>query len=228
MSITSFIRDLAAFEGDKVFNPYAHVCSAHDRHDAARIRRRNLSELIKSALNGGATTIWVARDLGYRGGRRTGLALTDEAHLSRLAEVFKADKIEKATKGPLVAERTATVIWQMLARIREPVMLWNVFPFHPHEAEDPMTNRCHTRAEREAAEPFLDSLIEMLKPQKAVAIGRDAAAALDGLSIPVYCARHPSYGGQSEFIEQIETLYGLKPQQPRQRHLDLEVSPQHA
>ena len=30
----------------------------------------------------------------------------------------------------------------------KPVMLWNVFPFHPHEADDPMSNRCHTRSER--------------------------------------------------------------------------------
>jgi len=29
----------------------------------------------------GSNTIWMGRDLGYRGGRRTGLALTDEAHL---------------------------------------------------------------------------------------------------------------------------------------------------
>jgi len=224
MTITSFIRDLAAFEGERVFNPYAQRCEKYDRFDAARIRRRNLNELMKSAIEGGASTIWVARDLGYRGGRRTGLALTDEAHLSCLAEVFEADKIQRATKGPLVAERTATVIWRMLARIDEPVMLWNVFPFHPHEAGDPMSNRCHTRAEREAAAPFLEALIEMLKPTKLVAIGRDAACALEGLPIPIYQARHPSYGGQNEFIEQIETLYGLTPEPPRQGRLDLEAA----
>jgi len=224
MTITSFVRELAAFESERVFNPYSQRCEIYDRHDAARIRRRNLKELMKSAIEGGASTIWVARDLGYRGGRRTGLALTDEAHLGSLAEVFEADKIQRATKGPLVAERTATIIWRMLARIEEPVMLWNVFPFHPHDLGDPMSNRCHTRAEREAAEPFLEALIEMLKPTKLVAIGRDAASALEGSSIPIYQARHPSYGGQSEFIDQIETLYGLKPERPRQRRLGLEAA----
>lgn len=224
MTITSFVRDLAAFEGERVFNPYAQRCETYDRYDAPRIRRRNLKELMKSAIEGGASTIWVARDLGYRGGRRTGLALTDEAHLERLAEVFEADNIQRATKGPLVAERTATIIWRMLARIEEPVMLWNVFPFHPYEAGDPMSNRCHTRAERQAAEPFLEALIEMLKPTKLVAIGRDAASALEGLPIPIYQARHPSYGGQSEFIEQIETLYGLKPERPRQQRQDFDAA----
>lgn len=222
MSIDAFIKDLAAFESDSVFNPYAHLCEIYDRQDAARIRRRNLRELVTSALDGGATTIWVARDLGYRGGRRTGLALTDEAHLVQLSSVFKARKIAKATKGPIVAERTATVIWQMLSRIEEPVMLWNVFPFHPHEKNDPMTNRCHTRSERQAAAPFLEALIDMIRPERIVAIGRDAASALEDLSVPVYCARHPSYGGQTEFNEQIETLYRLKPQRPRQQRLALD------
>lgn len=228
MSVRSFIRELAAYEGERVFNPYAHTCNLFDRYDAARIRRRNLREMIDSALDGNATTIWVARDLGYRGGRRTGLALTDEAHLTRVAEMFNAERIEKATKGPHMAERTATVIWQMLARIEEPVMLWNVFPFHPHEADDPMTNRCHTRAEREAAAPFLQSLIELLNPEKVVAIGRDAAHALEGLSIPVSYARHPSYGGQNEFIAQMEALYGLRTKQQPQRKLGLAAQPQHA
>ncbi len=224
MSISAFVRDLAAFEGARVFNPYAHVCSAHDRYDAARIRRRNLRELLKSAIDGRASTIWVARDLGYRGGRRTGLALTDEAHLHRLAAIFNADKIAKATKGPLVAERTATIIWHMLSRIQEPVMLWNVFPFHPHEADDPMTNRRHTRLERQAAAPFLDALIDMIRPKRIVAIGRDAASALEDLCVPVYRARHPSYGGQTEFIEQIEVLYDLRPEPPRQGRRALEPS----
>lgn len=222
MSIDAFIKDLAAFESDNVFNPYLHICDTFDRQDAARIRRRNLRELLTAALDGGAATIWVARDLGYRGGRRTGLALTDEAHLGQLSNLFNARKIAKATKGPVVAERTATVIWQMLARIEEPVMLWNVFPFHPHETDDPMTNRCHTRSERQAAAPFLEALIDIMRPERVVAIGRDAASALENLPVPIYCARHPSYGGQTEFIEQMELLYRLKPVQPLQQHLALD------
>jgi hypothetical protein len=36
--------------------------------------------------------------------------------------------------------------------------------------------------------------------QKGIAIGRDAGLALSGLEVPVMTVRHPSYGGQAEFI----------------------------
>ncbi|WP_347400367.1 uracil-DNA glycosylase family protein [Sphingomonas paeninsulae] len=88
-------------------------------------------------------------------------------------------------------------------------MLWNVFPFHPHEADAPLSNRCHTRSERVATWALLQSLIEMLRPRQIVAIGRDAQMALGELSIPTRAARHPSYGGQNEFMATMHALYGI-------------------
>lgn len=221
MTINAFVRKLSNFGGDTVFNPYVDVCPIHDRSDAPKIRRSNIRRMINAAYEGDITTLWVARDLGYRGGRRTGLALTDEAHLSHLGEKLGTGEFLRATKGPAISERTATVIWDTLLRIDEPVMLWNVFPFHPHEAQNPMSNRCHTRKERDYAEPLLLELIDLLKPQRIIAIGRDAALALSDMSLRVSQARHPSYGGQTEFIRQMESFYNLKPKLPRQQQLDL-------
>lgn len=211
MTISKFVSDLAAYEGTSTFNPYSDKCESFDRHDAARIRRSNLRAMISAALQGKATTLWVARDLGYRGGRRTGLALTDEAHLAHASHLLGGASFKKATKGPFMAERTATVIWSTLIRIEEPVMLWNVFPFHPHGVNDPMSNRTHTSRERDEARPFLDALIELLSPRKIIAVGRDAERAVEDLLIPVERVRHPSYGGQTEFVTQVEKLYQLKP-----------------
>ena len=42
-----------------------------------------------------------------------------------------------------------------------------------------------------------------------VAVGRDAQFALADLGINAMQVRHPSYGGQSDFISGIEGLYGL-------------------
>ena len=89
-------------------------------------------------------------------------------------------------------------------------MLWNVFPFHPHELADPLTNRCHTRKEREACWPFLEALVAMVRPQRIIAIGRDAGLALTDLAVPVQLVRHPSYGGQAEFIAGLHEIYGLQ------------------
>jgi hypothetical protein len=130
-------------------------------------------------------------------------------HLTHAAALMGGIALERATEGPAIAERTAAIVWQVLSRIGQPVMLWNVFPFHPHEAGDPMSNRCHTRAEREATWPLLQALVSMLQPKRIVAIGRDAHLALDGLDIPITAIRHPSYGGQREFIDGMFQLYGI-------------------
>jgi uracil-DNA glycosylase len=109
-----------------------------------------------------------------------------------------------------MAERTAAVVWKVLSRINQPVVLWNVFPFHPHEPDDPFSNRCHTAAERDTTMPLLLALIDMFKPQCIVAIGRDAQMALRELEVPVNTVRHPSYGGQSEFMASLYEMYGVR------------------
>lgn len=205
----SFVAALSDVSLPDVFNPYRDRCSLHDRSDAPSRRRQNLEACLSSAVSLGADTIWIARDLGYRGGRRTGLPLTDEAHLSNAADLFGGVCLQQATKGATLAERTATVTWDLLDQIGRPVMLWNVFPFHPHDADNPMSNRCHRRAERDATWPFLTALITMLQPRSLVAIGRDAGNALSDLDCRVETVRHPSYGGQAEFIDGIRKIYDL-------------------
>lgn len=224
----SFAEVLAQTRLPSVFNPYADCCPTHDRADAARVRRRNLVRCLEAAIATQVDTIWIARDLGYRGGRRTGVPLTDEVHLNQAAALMGGISLDRATRGPVVAERTAAIVWSVLTRIGEPAVLWNVFPLHPHEADDPFSNRCHTRAEREATWPLLTALIAMIKPRRIVAIGRDAGMALSGLDITVEVVRHPSYGGQAEFISGVNHIYGLEARDDDQQALELPFSGPHA
>lgn len=217
----SFTEALAKTNLPSVFNPYSDCCPTHDRSDAARLRRRNLERFLEAAIDARVDTIWIARDLGYRGGRRTGVPLTDEVHLNNAAALMGGIELDRATSGPVVAERTAAVVWSVLSRIGQPAVLWNVFPLHPHERDDPFSNRCHTRAEREATWPLLTALIAMIKPRRLVAIGRDAGLALTNLDIPVEVVRHPSYGGQAEFIAGVNQIYGVATPQTAQHSLDL-------
>ncbi|MBX7482030.1 uracil-DNA glycosylase [Qipengyuania qiaonensis] len=209
MTPKTFVSALAAAKLPSVFNPWRDRCSIHDRRDAAARRRSNLQGMLEAALDAHVETIWIARDLGYRGGRRTGVPLTDEVHLTHASALMGGIALERATQGPEIAERTAAIVWQVLGRIGQPVMLWNVFPFHPHEADDPMSNRCHSRAEREATWPLLQALVSMVQPRRIVAIGRDAHLALAELDTEVTAIRHPSYGGQREFIDGMYGLYGI-------------------
>lgn len=208
MTIEGFLSDLRAFSSENVFNPYTDTCPISDQSNAAETRFNNLRNLIEGVAASGVDTIWVARDLGYRGGRRTGVPLTDEMHLGSAEYLMKTDVLNRATSGEAVKERTASVIWKVLHAIEQPVMLWNVFPFHPYEASNPMSNRCHTAKERELTLPFLWTLIDLLQPKQLVAIGKDAQAALFDSPIPVVDVRHPSYGGQREFEETLSRFYG--------------------
>jgi Uracil DNA glycosylase superfamily len=209
MRVESFIEALATMRLEDVFNPYTDRCKIYDKPNAPALRRKNLSAFLKAASIRPVNSIWIARDLGYRGGRRTGLPLTDEVHLPTFGQVFGGLKLHRATIGPPVAERTAAIVWRMLMCISVPVFLWNVFPFHPYLPGEPLSNRCHSARERRVSESFLTNLLDMLQPRHIVAIGGDAHRVVTALGCSdCYYVRHPSYGGQNAFIAGIAELYG--------------------
>src|SRR3984957_1877604 len=174
MKPREFVNSIQELKFENVFNPYADRCSVHDVSDAPHRRAQALLELLEAAVETEVDAFWIGRDLGYRGGRRTGLALTEDVHLAVPARGWNV-VIERATTGSWVAERTAAVIWSMLALVPAAVFLWNVFPFHPHEPGDPFSNRSHRPHERAVGEEVLAQLILMLRPRRLVAIGNDAA-----------------------------------------------------
>jgi hypothetical protein len=152
----------------------------------------------------------MGRDLGYRGGRRTGLALTDEQHLTAVATLYPGAKAAKVTLGPIVAERTAAEIWRVLGQLEIPPLLWNVFPLHPHEPGDPFTNRKFTARELSVVDELNAELVRWLGIRRIIAIGQDAASYGAQFGAPVTCVRHPSYGGTAEFREGMRRLYKLE------------------
>jgi uracil-DNA glycosylase len=152
--------------------------------------------------------IWVGRDLGYRGGRRTGLALTDDIHFTHHLERWDLEP-SRPTYGEPIAERTAKVIWDVLVKTETPIFLWNVFPLHPHKEGDPFSNRTHNARERKAGSELLIKIINYIAPRQIIAIGNDAFNTLTSLFTEsrVYKARHPSYGGQNDFLNTMHALY---------------------
>lgn len=219
MNPQKFVQLVANTKLPNTFNPYSDRCEMHDKACAPKERRSALLKLLQTASELGTESLWIGRDLGYRGGRRTGMALTDEIHVQSYAKRWNIP-ITTVTKGPLVSERTADVIWSILDQIPERVFLWNVFPFHPYEDGSPFTNRAHSAAERKIGEEILVSLIEIIRPKKLVAIGNDAAASLRRQNFTETIKfRHPSFGGQTEFLQQARQVYGLPAEPPTQNLL---------
>lgn len=210
MKASKFVERLCDVQFQNVFNPYSDRCAVHDREDAPHLRAALLESILSKASECPIDSLWLGRDLGYRGGRRTGLALTDDIHINAHLARW-AVETQRPTHGSPVAERTAAVVWQMLRKIDSSIFLWNLFPLHPHEPNAPFTNRNHNAAERAVGEVLLMDLIRILRPRRIVAIGNDAAKAVRRITPnSIVCAvRHPSYGGQTEFVRQVSVLYGV-------------------
>jgi uracil DNA glycosylase superfamily protein len=208
---SQFVSALCALSFADTFNPYADRCPVYDKQDAPVRRAAALLAMLNAASKCDVDSIWIGRDLGYRGGRRTGLALTDDVHIALHGQRWGLAMC-RPTKGQAVAERTAAVIWSVLDRIETPIFLWNVFPLHPHEAGKPFSNRAHNARERAVGEELLAELIELIAPRRIVAIGNDAAKSAERISSNrTIQVRHPSYGGQTEFLTQMRGLYHHRP-----------------
>ena len=210
MSVTEFVNELQVLSFCNVFNPYRDFCARYDRRDAPKIRSRLLRNMLERAVATELDSLWVGRDLGHRGGRRTGLAFTDDANLQTHGERWRIS-VNTPTIGRQIRENTASVVWRVLNQTDRTIFLWNVFPLHPHLAGQPLTNRAHDAREREAGIGLLMELIELLKPGRLVPIGADAAKVLraGGGEHDVFPVRHPSHGGQKQFVAGMTRLYDL-------------------
>lgn len=210
MTPKNFVNALSSLHIENTFNPYSDTCPVFDNADASKIRKNSLLKLVEAASKADIDSIWIGRDLGYRGGRRTGLALTDDVNIDRHAHRWGIE-IPRVTNGAPVSERTAAVIWSALEKIEDNIFLWNVFPLHPFIAGNVFTNRTHNSTERKIGEAILCELISTIKPRKIIAIGNDASVSASKLTskIEIKKFRHPSYGGQTIFLEQVSKAYEI-------------------
>ncbi|GAA0661374.1 hypothetical protein FHT00_002698 [Sphingomonas insulae] len=197
-----FTDMLADISLANVFNPYSDVCSVHDLANAPAIRRANLTAVLEAALAQGAAELWVGLELGARGGRRTGLALTDEAQLETCGDYWATSGLNRATSGSPVKEQTATYIWQALPNAKGRVFLWNAFPLHCHQPGC-LTNRGHTRSEVDKIPAILPWLARALNVQRVVALGRGAELAARRAGLDPKYVRHPGRGGGPQFLTSV-------------------------
>lgn len=206
MDKTSELVDtLSSIELDHVFNPYRDRCTIFDKHDAIFLRKRNLSQYFSAAKERQISTVWVGEALGYRGGRRTGIPLSDNYHLEKIARYYGCELVNPTVDD--VAEVTAKVVWDELNNIETKIFMWNAFPFHPHQSGKPLSNRKPKISEMEKVRHIHQRMFDLFEFEEIYAIGRSAEAEIDRLGYDTTYIRHPSHGGANIFRETVKQLY---------------------
>lgn len=230
--VEDFIGMLAAApHADSVFNPWAEYSPALDiGPEAASLRINNLRAYLAHRITS-TRLLFIAEAPGYQGCRFSGIPMTCERTLLGGKAGISPDLVFPATEPKLrtssptgagsrtqrefgYAEPTATYVWGELARRPEAarqVVLWNTFPFHPHNPGAPLTNRRPKPAEVARYFDITMAMVAMFPDAQVVAIGEVAKQHLAAAGVAAIGARHPSYGGAPEFLATVRPLLDSLP-----------------
>ncbi len=199
--LRAFVDDLAGAQIGETFNFYAHAIATLDVDDACDRRRANLLAHLSARLDR-CRFMLVGEAPGFNGARFSGVAFTSERSL---APEHRSSRRPDGFKEP-----SATILGGQLEAlgIDEVTVRWNSVPFHPHELDAPLTNRKPTELERREGLVFLQRLVEIMRPEQIIAVGRVAERSLPGS----VCVRHPARGGATQFRQQMADLvHGAPP-----------------
>lgn len=191
--IDTFIRALRTPEStNSVTNPYRDSRTANNL-------RLYLEYMMAIA---GRRVLLVGEAPGYRGCRITGIPFTSGRVFERIDHPLLRTLADQLQFSKVVAEASATIVWEYLSHKRLTPLFWNAFPFHPHAADNPDSNRAPTAAEIASGAPYLRALAEIFQPDIIAGIGRKGQQCVGRMfpeaDIP-YIA-HPSHGGKTAFI----------------------------
>jgi len=198
--INRFIQLLGQHPGSANSDNFYHK-SSPDYYQ----KRKNLRLYLHKMLELKAEILLVGEAPGYRGCKLTGVPFSSERLLmeERLPFGNSIGYQLINQKKKLTSESSATILWETVWKHSIAPICWNAFPYHPHLAGKPDTNRKPNKEELLAGRYFLKRIIQLFKPVHVVAVGQSAAKALTLLKIEHQPVRHPSYGGKKDFEEGI-------------------------
>ena len=203
--IDEFIADLAKVEStDSLTNVYAFA------EPQSKICRHNLRLYLNRMAEHKNGVILVGEAPGFHGCRLSGIPFTCEYNFT---QELIPDIIGKELGYQIVSpdkpemERSASAVWHNLKvwyeRYGSVPLLWNICPFHPHKAGNIRTNRAPSSSEIKSGVPFLKRLIDLFDIQYIGAIGAKASKAISSNGYKCPYLRHPSFGGQVLFENNI-------------------------
>ena len=204
--IAAFIETLAQTAvPPHCVNPYG----TGNRHNDSR--RHNLQLYLTQMAAQQPKIMLVGEAPGYRGCRLSGIPFVSRHILQNGVEnvaLFGTQRgYHLVDEWPHIQkEASATMVWQAIAAMQPLPLLWNAFPFHPHQSGRPQSNRKPTRSELALGEPFMRRLQQMFGNPLLVAVGNTAVSALTAWQLPHHKVRHPSHGGKAQFTKGLLTI----------------------
>ncbi len=200
--IDALIRDLSAAQlADDAFNQYG----PDDVNNA--IRRSNLRLYLRAMAARHPQTLLVMEAPGYRGCRLTGIPVTSRKVLLEGVPALKLFGREAGFRDVadagferIYGEQSATIVWSALADLGALPVIWNTFPFHPHQALKGDSNRKPRIAEIVLGAEFLGRLLAIWEFEQVLAVGNVAYETLQLLTLDCAKLRHPAHGGKRDFV----------------------------
>lgn len=211
IQIDALIRDLsgAKLAGD-AFNQYA----PGDANNA--IRRANLRLYLRAMAARHPPALLVMEAPGYRGCRLTGIPVTSRKVLLEGASalgMFGRDagyrNVDDVGFERVYGEQSATIVWNTLSDFGALPMIWNAFPFHPHQAGKGDSNRKPRIAELILGTKFLDQMLAIWEFEQVIAVGNVAHETLQVLRPDCAKLRHPAHGGKNDFVAGLSDLLSV-------------------
>lgn len=165
-------------------------------------RLNNIARYLAYYENNPPKFILIGEAPGHKGCAQSGIPLTSPYVINNV-EFFRNNIQITSGDGK---ENTSTIIWELFGSLKKPPLLWNAFPFHPHNNNLHKSNRKPNKAELEEGLEYIKILQGIFPNSELVAVGKVAYESLSFLGLEVEKVRHPSFGGKKQFNEQMSEL----------------------
>ena len=186
--------------------PDSHTVANPYRHESQRKNLQVYLELLMQWPSSGDLLLGEAP--GYAGCALTGIPFTSEAVIRNSRHPFVCRLRPHLRIAGRQSEQTATIVWNYLSERPAMPAFWNIFPFHPHKSGHLRGNRTPTVAEAEFGREILDRVVEIIAPNRVLAVGKTAYLALSRFEYPLLAGyiRHPANGGKAGFIAGMKSI----------------------
>lgn len=192
------------------YNPYGAGSNPYNA-----LRRANLQRYLEAVAARQSRIALIAEAPGYRGMRLTGVPMTSRRILRDGVPELAMFGVERGYQDvpepgfeSILGEQTATILWSILPELGVVPLVWGSFPLHPHQPGKPLTNRTPRATEIPVGEPFVRDLLNLLSPDKIIAVGNVGYGLLTSMGISCVKIRHPANGGKNDFVAGLRAVVG--------------------